>query len=150
MCDPSYCIRLLPSCLAGPNLLFSQFLSATEGIQHCDLTAIQAAKILPNVSQHILNSVQILFASSSMDQKSSPLLKILSKPRRFCPHLSSSQPSRGCSQNWMLGKGSDWNAKQNQSCGTPKATWTWLFQRALSTSEEIIVVMGEAARSKLL
>lgn len=32
MCDPSYCIRLLPSCLAGHNLLFSQFLSAIEGI----------------------------------------------------------------------------------------------------------------------
>lgn len=32
MYDPSYCIRLLPSCLAGHNLLFSQFLSAIEGI----------------------------------------------------------------------------------------------------------------------
>lgn len=32
MYDPSYCSSLLPSCLAGHNLLLSQFLSAIEGI----------------------------------------------------------------------------------------------------------------------
>lgn len=112
---------------------------------------MRAAKILPNVSQHILNSVPIfLLASAGTDQKPSLLLKVLSKSRDFCPHPSSSQPSQGCSQNQPLGKCSDWRVKQKQPCGTWKAAWTRQFPRALSTSEEIIPLTGEAVRSKLL
>lgn len=107
--DPSYCIRLPPSCLAGHNLLpFSEFLSATEGTQRHNMTVMQAAKILPDVSQHILNSVQIfLLALAGTDQKPSLMLKLLSKSRSFCPHLSSSQPWQSCSQNQLFGKCSD-------------------------------------------
>lgn len=112
---------------------------------------MQAAKILPYVSHHILNSVEIfLLASASMDQKPSLLLKVPSKSRGFCPDLISSQPLQGCSQNQLLGNCSDQRVKQKQPYGTQKATWTWQFPRALSTSEETIALTGEAARSKLL
>lgn len=66
------------------------------------------------------------------------------------PHPSSSQPSQGCSQNWPLGKCSDWRVKQEQPCDAQTAAWIRQFPWVLSTSEEIIAMTGEAVKSKVL